>query len=58
MKVWKKLELDVDEIWRKVLGFRVSIGLLPLVWLSHEMKPRSEGLKEIGVDVDEIWRKC
>ena len=26
----------------------------PLFWLSHEIKPSCEGLKEIGVDVDEI----
>ena len=31
MKVWKKLELDVNEIWRKMMCFRVSIGLLPLI---------------------------
>ena len=30
MKVWRKLELMSDEIWRKMFGFRVSIGLLPL----------------------------
>ena len=32
MKVWKifkKLGVDVDEIWRKMLGFGVCIGLLP-----------------------------
>ena len=31
MKVWKKLELMLNEIWRKMLCFRVSIGLLPLI---------------------------
>ena len=51
----KEIGVDVDEIWRKMLGFRVSIGLFPLFWSSHEMKPCDEGLKEIGVDVDEIW---
>ena len=90
--------VDVNEIWRKMFGFRVSIGLVPLIlivswnetllwrfernqswcqwdmnrkcyilelvmvcyplsWLSHEMKPCYEGLKEIGVHVNEIWRK-
>ena len=29
MKVWKKL--NVNEIWRKMFCFRVSIGLLPLI---------------------------
>ena len=38
----------------KILGFRVSIGLLLLVLLSRKMKACYEGLKEIGVDVDEI----
>ena len=27
----KKIGVDVDKLWRKMLGFRVSIGLLPLV---------------------------
>ena len=27
----KEIRVDVDEIWRKMLGFRVSIGLLPLI---------------------------
>ena len=27
----KDFQVDVDEIWRKKLGFKVSIGLLPLV---------------------------
>ena len=31
LKVWKKLRVDVDEIWRKMLGFGVCIGLLPLI---------------------------
>ena len=31
MKVWKKSGVDVNEIWRKMLCFRVSIGLLPLI---------------------------
>ena len=94
----KEIRVDVNEIWRKMLCFRVSIGLLPLIliiswnetllwrfernrswcqwdmkenirfwskyrgcyplfWLSHEMKPCYEGLKEIRVDVNEIWRK-
>ena len=58
--VLKESGVDVEEIWRKMLGFRVSIGLLsfPLFWLSYQIKPCVEGLKEIGVDVDEIWRKC
>ena len=44
---------------KEMLGFSVSIGLLsfPLFWLSYQIKPCYEGLKEIGVDVDEIWRK-
>ena len=50
----KEIEVDVDEIWRKMLGFRGSIGLLPLFWSSCKMKACYEGLKEIGVDVDEI----
>ena len=51
----KEIRVDVDEIWRKMLGFKVSIGLLPLFWSSHEMKSSYEGLKKIRVD--EIWRK-
>ena len=31
VKVWKKLELMSIEIWRKMVCFRVSIGLLPLI---------------------------
>ena len=27
----KEIGVDVNEIWRKMLGFRVSIGLLPLI---------------------------
>ena len=27
----KEIGVNVDEIWRKMLGFRVSIGLLPLI---------------------------
>ena len=27
----KEIEVDVNEIWRKMLCFRVSIGLLPLI---------------------------
>ena len=83
----KEIRVDVNEIWRKILDFGASIGLLPLLlivlwnetllwrfernwswcqwdmkenvvfWLSHEMKPCYEGLKEIRVDVNEIWRK-
>ena len=41
----KEIGVDMYEIWRKILGFSVSIGLLPL------------DLKEIGVDVDKIWKK-
>ena len=38
-----------------MLGFGVSIGLLPLILIvSWEMKSCYEGLKEIRVDVDEI----
>ena len=53
----KEIGVDIDEIWRKMLGFRVSIGFLPLFWSSREMKSSYEDLKEIRVDVDEIWRK-
>ena len=53
----KEIRVDVDELWRKMLDFKVSIGLLPLFWLSHKMKPCYEGLKEIRVDVDKLWRK-
>ena len=56
----KEIGVDVDEIWRKMLGFGVSIGLLPLIlivsWNEIQLW-RFESLKEIGVDVDEIWRK-
>ena len=27
----KEIRVDVDELWRKMLDFKVSIGLLPLV---------------------------
>ena len=55
----KEITVDVNEIWRKIFDFGVSIGLLPLILIvmSCEMKPCYEGLKEIGVDVNEIWRK-
>ena len=56
----KEIGVDVDEIWRKMLGFGVCIGLLPLIlivsWNEIQLW-RFESLKEIGVDVDEIWRK-
>ena len=56
----KEIRVDVDEIWRKMLGFGVSIGLLPLIliisWNEIQLW-RFESLKEIRVDVDEIWRK-
>ena len=53
----KEIGVD-DELWRKMLGFRVSIGLLPLVLIvSWKKKACYEGLKEIRVDVDKIWRK-
>ena len=53
----KEIGVDVDEIWRKMLGFRVSIGLLALVLIFSYNESLYEGLKEIGVDVDELWRK-
>ena len=54
----KEIRVDVDEIWRKMLGFGVRIGLLPLILIIlHEMKSSYESLKEIRVDVVEIWRK-
>ena len=40
-----------------MLGFRVSIGFLPLILIVSEMKPCYECLKGIWVHVDEIWRK-
>ena len=49
----KEIGADVNEIWRKMLDFRASIGLYPLFWLSHEMKLCYEDLKEIGADADE-----
>ena len=59
MKPSKKIEVDVDEIWRKMSGFGVSIGLLPLIlivsWNGIQLW-KFESLKEIGVDVNEIWR--
>ena len=51
----KEIGVDVDEIQRNMLGFRVSIGLLPLsLDRLSKMKAWYEGLKEIGVDVDGI----
>ena len=50
----KEIRVDIDKIWRKMLGFRVSKGLL--IWSSHKMKLCYEGLKAIGVDADEIWK--
>ena len=32
----KEIGVDVDELWRKMLDFRVSIGLLPLVLIVSE----------------------
>ena len=49
----KEIGVDVDEVWRKMLGFRVSKGCYPLFWSSHEVKLCYEGLKEIGADADE-----
>ena len=37
-----------------MLGFRVGIGLLPLLLSSCKMRTCYEGLKEIRVDLDEI----
>ena len=54
----KEIGVDVDEIWRKMLGSGVQYRVVnPLFWLSHKMKPYYEGLKEIWVYVDELWRK-
>ena len=53
----KEIRVDVDKIWRKILGLRVSMGCYSLFWSSHKIKACYEGLKEIRVDVDEIWRK-
>ena len=30
----KEIGVDVDEIWRKMLDFRVSLGLLPFVLIA------------------------
>ena len=51
----KEIRVDVDEIWRKMLGFKVSIGLLPLILIVLGNEIQLWRLKEIGVDVDEIW---
>ena len=54
----KEIRVDVDELWKKMLGFRVSIGLLPLGFYHlKKWNPCYEGLKDIGLDVDEIWQK-
>ena len=43
----KEIGVDVDEIWSKMLGFGVSIGLLPLVLtISLKWKP-----------VMKVWKK-
>ena len=34
----KEIGVDVNEIWRKMLGFRVSIGLLPLILIIMQNK--------------------
>ena len=53
----KEIRVDVNDIWRKMLCFRVSIGLLPLILIvswneTHEMRVdvtlRYEGLKEVS----------
>ena len=54
----KEIGVDVDEIWRKMLDFRVSIGLLPLDFdCLCKMKACYEGLKEIRVEVQKFWRE-
>ena len=54
----KEIGVDVDEIWRKMVSFRVMYRVvIPSSWSSNKMKACYEGLKEIGVDVDEIRRK-
>ena len=43
----KEIGVDVDEIWKKNVEFRASIGLLPLVLtISLEWKP-----------VKKVWKK-
>ena len=44
---------DLNEVWQSY----TDINKFPLFWLSHEMNPCYEGLKEIRADVDERWRK-
>ena len=54
----KEIRVDVNEIWRKILDFGASIGLLPLILIvSWKETPVMKCLKEIGVDVNEIWGK-
>ena len=54
----KEIGVDVDEIWSEMLGFRVSIGLLPLVLIiSSKWKPVKKVWKKSEVDIDKIWRK-
>ena len=54
----KEISVDVDEIWKKMLGFRVSIGgVTPCFDHLGKMKPCYEGMIDIRVDVDKIWRK-
>ena len=56
----KEIGVDVNEIWRKMLGFRVSIGLLHLIFIVMKWNPVMKDWKferNHGVDVNEIWRK-
>ena len=49
----KEIRVDVNDIWRKMLCFRVGIGLLPLILIVSWNETCYEGLKEIRVDVNE-----
>ena len=49
----KEIRVDVNEIWRKMLCFRVSIGLLPLILIVLWNKTVLWRFDEIRADVDE-----
>ena len=55
---FKEIRVDVNEIWRKMLCFRVSIGLAT-PYFDHLIKwnPVMKVWKKFRVDVNEIWRK-
>ena len=55
----KEIGVDVDEIWKKMLGLRVNIGLLPLVLtISLKWKPVKKVWKKLELMLMRYEGKC